>query len=146
MAKTYRSYLTGDMAKFVSRDCQPMTAACGRDIPVGTATGLGVQIPVSAPGVSRIEAVQVSLKLGHIRPGDLAVELISPAGTRSVLMNAYSLLAQDPTDVESYLLASYAFNEEPSNGIWTLRLIDVGKRDNAQPGRFQAAQLVVMGH
>ncbi|KAF7963097.1 hypothetical protein AWV80_13765 [Cupriavidus sp. UYMU48A] len=83
MAKTYRSYLTGDMAKFVSRDCQPMTAACGRDIPVGTATGLGVQIPVSAPGVSRIEAVQVSLKLGHIRPGDLAVELISPAGTRS---------------------------------------------------------------
>ncbi|GMG90538.1 serine protease [Cupriavidus sp. TKC] len=153
MAKTYTSYLTGPMAsnnpsepQVVSPDCVQTSAACGRDIPIGSAAGLGVRIPISTPALGRIEAVQILLKLGGVSPGDLAVELTSPSGTRSVLMNAYSVFTQDATDLSSYLLASYAFNEEPGNGTWILRLIDVGERANPDAGRFQAVMLTVMGH
>lgn len=151
MARSYTGYLTGNMkssgkvAVFGS-GCDSANPACGDEIPVGEAEGLEVPIAVAATSVSKIEAVQLSLTLDDVSPGDLAVELISPSGTRSVLMTAYSMLTQDTGDVAAWFMASYAFNEEPAQGSWTLRLIDVAERDAPAAGRFQAARLEILGH
>jgi subtilisin family serine protease len=153
MAKAYSSYLTGPMrtngpVTTFAQGCAPPTPAdgCGTDIPVGTASGLDIPLSVEGSVVSKIEAVQVTLELGAESMGDVAVEIISPAGTRSVLMTAYSTLTTTPADVSDFFLASYGFNDEPGNGTWTLRLIDVGERSDPEPGKFKAAQIQILGH
>ena len=64
---------------------------------------------------------------GQGRLGDLGVELISPSGTRSVLMAAHNVF-QVSAQADGLLLASNAFNEEPAQGAWTLRVVDVNGR------------------
>lgn len=83
-----------------------------------------------------IEAVQIELTADHLRLPDLAVELISPAGTKSVLMTPYNGLVyqgvMDKTDPEDLItgfdatpMLSNAFYGESSKGEWTIKLIDV---------------------
>jgi len=83
-----------------------------------------------------IEAVQIELSADHLRLPDLAVELISPAGTRSVLMTPYNGMVyqgvmdpKDPADLvtgyDATPMLSNAFYGESSKGQWTLKVIDV---------------------
>lgn len=83
-----------------------------------------------------IEAVQIELTADHLRLPDLAVELISPAGTKSVLMTPYNGLVyqgvmdkNDPDDLvkgyDATPMLSNAFYGESSKGEWTIKLIDV---------------------
>ena len=83
-----------------------------------------------------IEAVQIELTADHLRLPDLAVELISPAGTKSVLMTPYNGLVyqgvMDTTDPDDTVtgydetpMLSNAFYGESSKGEWTIKLIDV---------------------
>ncbi len=83
-----------------------------------------------------IEAVQIEVTADHLRLPDLSVELISPAGTRSVLMTPYNGMVyqgvMDPTDPSDFVpgfentpMLSNAFYGESSKGEWTLKVIDV---------------------
>ena len=112
-------------------------------------TGLQLTVPLEDPsGASSslrldaartIEAVQVRVGIeGQGRLGDLGVELISPSGTRSVLMTAHNVF-QTSTQVDGLLLASNAFNEEPAQGVWTLRVVDV----NGRQARDASAQAIL---
>ncbi len=65
--------------------------------------------------------------------GDLGIELVSPSGTRSVLMNAHNVFQKSETVVNLPLMSN-AFNDEPAKGAWTLRVVDV----NGRAGRRQA--------
>lgn len=87
-----------------------------------------------------IEAVQIELTADHLRLPDLAVELISPAGTKSVLMTPYNGLVyqgvMDKTNPEDLVtgfdatpMLSNAFYGESSKGEWTIKLIDVNSGD-----------------
>jgi subtilisin family serine protease len=69
-----------------------------------------------------IEAVQVKLNLTHPKLGDVGVELTSPGGTRSVLLNVLNGYAASGT--VDLLLAGNAFYGEPANGAWTLKVVD----------------------
>jgi len=127
--------------------CQTQeTPDCGTEIPVGTASGLEIPIDNTDSSISTIEAVQLTLFLGAANMRDLAIELISPGGTRSVLLNAYSELINSGSDVRNFFLGSYAFNGEPGQGTWKLRLIDVGERQSPTPAKFQGAQIQILGH
>ena len=112
-------------------------------------TGLPLTVPLEDPsGASSslrldaartIEAVQVRVGIeGQGRLGDLGVELISPSGTRSVLMTAHNVF-QTSTQVDGLLLASNAFNEEPAQGVWMLRVVDV----NGRQARDASAQAIL---
>ncbi|MGT0250576.1 S8 family serine peptidase [Burkholderia pyrrocinia] len=148
MARGYTTYLTGEMqpvkADAMASGCNEDFAACGDNIPVGTISGLEIPLQVS-DDLSTIEAVQLTFSLGQARMSDMAVELISPSKTRSVLLSAFSGLDNKPGDAINLTLASNAFNGESAKGTWTLKLIDV-----AQPGapaaKFKLATLNVMGH
>lgn len=77
-----------------------------------------------------VEAVQIRLNVDHLRLTDLAVELISPAGTRSVLLSPHNnLVAQSlyPDEIpgfEDTQMMSNAFYGENAKGDWTLKITD----------------------
>ncbi|MBB1269043.1 S8 family serine peptidase [Shewanella sp. SR44-3] len=87
-----------------------------------------------------VEAVQIELTANHLRLPDLAVELISPAGTKSVIMTPYNGMvyqgvmdATDPNDLvtgyDETPMLSNAFYGESTKGEWTLKVIDVNSGD-----------------
>jgi hypothetical protein len=118
-----------------------------------------------------VESVQVKLTLEHSRLPDLAIELISPSGTRSVLQTPRNgLVGQslDPTvtGYENQLLLSNQFYGENAKGEWTLRAIDtngdevfsfiayfnssaiydVPMANNAKPGVIKNWSMRIFGH
>ncbi|WP_045461747.1 S8 family peptidase [Vibrio hyugaensis] len=118
-----------------------------------------------------VESVQVKLTLEHSRLPDLAIELISPSGTRSVLQTPRNgLVGQslDPTvaGYENQLMLSNQFYGENAKGEWTLRAIDtngdevfsfiayfnssaiydVPMANNAQPGVIKNWSMRIFGH
>ncbi|MFM0337643.1 S8 family serine peptidase [Paraburkholderia fungorum] len=147
MAKSYNTYLKGRMAS-TGEDLtyEAPQDGEGLSVPIGTATGVDIPLSYQKTRVGRIEAVQLTMSMNDASMRDLAVELISPAGTRSVLMNAYNVFSEKPTKVEMFTLASNAFNEESASGTWKLRLIDTNSRRGSQPARLKGALLRVYGH
>ncbi|CAM4138278.1 S8 family serine peptidase [Pseudoalteromonas byunsanensis] len=75
-----------------------------------------------------IEAVQLKLNLDHERLRDVAIELTSPSGTRSVVMSARTgfLDGTDGGYTDSVML-SHHFYGEKSQGNWTIKVIDTDK-------------------
>ncbi|GLS28065.1 S8 family serine peptidase [Marinibactrum halimedae] len=86
-----------------------------------------------------VEAVQVKLSIRHERDTDLAVELISPKGTSSMVVTPRSMLVLDQgqkvspeieegldtqVDFNDTVLLSNAFYGEPSKGKWKLKVTD----------------------
>lgn len=75
---------------------------------------------------------------------DLAIEVISPAGTRSVLLSSkqalvYPALSPDFSENPGYILKdavflSNAFYGESAKGTWTLRVLDANGGDYASSG------------
>lgn len=83
-----------------------------------------------------IEGVQIELNIDHKRLPDLAIELISPSGTHSMVMTPYNGFTfqgvanqKDPDEiVTGYVdtpMLSNAFYGEESAGDWTLKVTDV---------------------
>ncbi len=73
----------------------------------------------------RCDTVQIRLKTTHKIPGNLRVALVSPSGTRSIVLPALTLLMPAPDGFVIDLLASNAFLDEASKGIWKLQVMDV---------------------
>ncbi|MFC7420814.1 S8 family serine peptidase [Iodobacter arcticus] len=73
---------------------------------------------------STVEAVQVRLNIDHERAKDLSVELISPSGTRSVILSARTGLVLESKGFTEQRLLSHHFYGEKAKGQWKLRVID----------------------
>ena len=143
MARGYTTYLTGAMLEDTASF--PANGQSGEPVePQGDATGLEIKLPASG-NVQSVEYVQVSIDMVSADLSDLAVEVISPGGTRSVLQNAYNGYENTGAPVEGWLLASNAFNGESALGTWTIRFIDVDTRGGA-PMQFAGVTLNVLGH
>lgn len=76
-----------------------------------------------------IEAVQLQLDIVHERPLDLAIELISPAGTRSVLLSPRSGLVGGDGEFTAKRLISHNFYGENLKGEWQLIVRDTSSGD-----------------
>ncbi|MEL4277678.1 S8 family serine peptidase [Shewanella xiamenensis] len=129
LAKSYAQ----DLGDYVVTEWQA-SAALTKAIPDADINGVTDTQVVADDLV--IEAVQIELTADHLRLPDLAVELISPAGTKSVLMTPYNGLVyqgvmdkNDPDDLvkgyDATPMLSNAFYGESSKGEWTIKLIDV---------------------
>lgn len=147
MAKTYSagtwSALDETDPSFVSSSSTVNLA-----IPDSNITGLSDTITVAHGTNLTIEAVQIKLNITHKRPGDIGIELTSPAGTKSILMNVNNslLLALDSSgspdwvdDHSDSIFLTNAFYGESSNGTWTLRVIDGLGTDTGSNGLDLAA-------
>jgi len=85
------------------------------------AAGITNTIAVSESEI--IEAVQIKVNIAHNHVGDVGIELVSPAGTRSVLITPYNFF-YDSDNMINMILTSNAFYGEETDGNWTARFID----------------------
>ncbi|HEY8382580.1 MAG TPA: S8 family serine peptidase [Microvirga sp.] len=69
-----------------------------------------------------LEHVDLSLTLGHRDVSQLQVEIVSPEGTRSIVLSP----GGDSRSVSdwTWTMGSEAFRGEASRGVWTVRVID----------------------
>ena len=83
-----------------------------------------------------VEAVQVTVSLDHQRLPDLLIELVSPSGTRSVLLNPNNSLVGQSLDrqqlgyvrtkgLRDMRMLSHKFYGEAAQGEWRLEVTDV---------------------
>lgn len=102
-------------------------------------TGLNIAVPdFSATGETStiafasditIEGVQITPDVVHPNAGELAIELISPRGLRSVVVPMNNAMDKIPNIQNSRFLTN-AFYQESSMGTWTMKVID-GRAGNA---------------
>ncbi|WP_299009267.1 S8 family peptidase [uncultured Shewanella sp.] len=93
-------------------------------IPDGSIYGVSDSIDFQYDWI--VEGVQIALTINHQRLPDLAIELISPSGTRSVLLTPYNgYVASTLEGFENTVMLSHAFYGEKSQGDWRLKVTDV---------------------
>lgn len=90
-------------------------------IPDFSATGATDSISVSTD--LTVEAVQIKVSVTHSDISELALELTSPSGTRSILVNGRNSLT-GIANFSSNIFVSNAFFQEHSVGNWTLKVVD----------------------
>ena len=140
MAKTYANYLPGGQLI----DSGWIDSNSGGAVPVGNPAGVTNSIVFADKRT--IEAVQIRVTIdGDGRLGDLGIELVSPSGTRSVLMSPHNVFQTSETVVDLPLMSN-AFNEEPAAGTWTLRVVDVnGRQDAGKQAILRTWSLRILG-
>ncbi len=69
-----------------------------------------------------IEAIQIQISITHARAGDLGIELVSPSGTKSIILNVNNALYTAANLSATFL--TNAFYKESSLGNWTIKVID----------------------
>ena len=100
-----------------------------KDIPNGSNSGLVTPVDVTSPG--KVESVRVVLELEHDHPKDLSVALISPSGTKSVLLSMDSGYLDISFD--RLRLSTNAFYQEEMEGEWLVEIYDLdGDESNAE--------------
>ena len=81
---------------------------------------------------ARVESATATVRVDHPFPHDLSIELISPAGTRSVLNPAFNdVLSRRSGELEWDLLSNAFYGEDPT-GDWELVVVDAASRDEGQ--------------
>ncbi len=128
------------------------------DAPSPTQSGTTVESSITIDSnVDFIEFVEINALFDHASFRDLDVELISPAGRKSILSPAEHGFPPEATAVFSHLADNYApypLSEsyrfgtarhlgENSAGQWTLRITD---RYNRYAGKLKSWELTIYGH
>ena len=111
-------------------------------IPDNAAAGVTSTIAVPpAPKNLVIEAVQIAVTATHPYTGDLGIELTSPAGTKSILLNIKN--GFNGNGLAGMVLASNAFYGENSAGSWIVKVVD---GDPLGTGTLDGWQIRIYGH
>lgn len=142
MAKSYSSYLPATGMQETVMIAGAGFASSGA-IPDNSTAGVSDTISVSSP-ITKIESVQIQLDgITHDSFGELGIELISPSGTRSVLLPARNVYQGLSYNNVSTMLASNAFYGENPNGTWTVKVVDA---KSGITGTITRASIRVYGH
>lgn len=137
MAKNYVSNL-GTLKETNSGTTWKYSGTVNASVPAASATGLSRTIAVSEN--YSIEAVQVRVAASSCI-GNLGIELTSPSGTKSILMNINSYLLDSTLNYHVFL--TNAFYGESSAGTWTMKLVGAKSGCTTTWGNWQ---LNVLGH
>ena len=91
-------------------------------IPDNSAAGVSKTIDVADD--MTIENLMVMVATDHPDTREVGIEVTSPSGTRSILLNIGSAVQTGLNATNGVLLASNAFFGEKSKGTWTLKVVD----------------------
>jgi subtilisin family serine protease len=136
-----RSYTLGQLGTFTNTGFIS-SATLNLPIPDDSATGVSNALTVPAGTVQVIEAVQIRVNVTHDFDGDLGIELISPAGTRSVLKNIDDGYADSHNLTDQVFLSNAFYGENPV-GSWTIKVVD---GDAQVTGTLTGWAIRVYGH
>ncbi|MCG7563791.1 MULTISPECIES: S8 family peptidase [unclassified Pseudoalteromonas] len=89
----------------------------------------GVSSTYQSTEVMTVDAIQVRVNIDHTSTRDLAIELISPSGTRSVIMTPRTGTILGQNGMENTQMLTHHFYGEQAQGEWTLRVIDTAAQD-----------------
>lgn len=118
-----RTFVAGSLGLFQQTPWVE-SAVGAQAIPDDSREGVTSVLAVPAdPAALVAEEVQIEVVVNHPAPGDLGFELVSPAGTRSVLMNVRNGFGPTNATTDAVMLSN-AFYGEPAVGNWTLRVVD----------------------
>ena len=136
-----KSYTAGSLGTFRTGTWQG-SGTINAAIPDNNATGVS-NVKASSGGDIIIEAVQVKINVSHINSGVLAVELTSPAGTKSMLLNPLNAFGTSD-NITDFVMLSNAFYGENQDGNWTIKVIDAHSTSDA--GTLVNWSFRVFGH
>ena len=129
MASQYNADSLGTLVAtewYVSDTSQDMASM----IPDKSSDGLTKTMAISGlPSNADMEAVVLAISMTHRSLQDIAVHLISPAGTESILNPAMNSAFSFTSELEAWQILSNAFYGENPNGEWTLKVYDVVGKD-----------------
>lgn len=111
------------------------------DIPNATT----ITLPVTITGALACERVELTLDISHDHPYQLAITLISPAGTRSTVFaqrGPAGWSGDSRDEMPTWTFVSNAFFGEAAAGDWQLEIAD---REFFVDGRLNAATLAIHG-
>jgi len=91
-------------------------------IPDGSATGVSQALTIASATNIRVETVEVTVSVTHANRGQLRFEVISPAGTRTVL--GVPREGDTAANLASWVFSSPRHWGESANGTWTVRVLD----------------------
>ncbi|WP_413584729.1 S8 family serine peptidase [Bdellovibrio sp. HCB274] len=95
-------------------------------VPANSAAGETSTVTISAADQNvKIESVQIRLEVTTTDISDLAIELTSPSGMRSIVVNMHNSLKELDNYTNEVFLTN-AFYQERSTGLWTLKVISGG--------------------
>lgn len=117
MAKTYQTLLPALQDKSYGGVLNPVLA-----IPDNDADGVETTLVV-ADNLT-IENFFLLIAVGHPNTGETGIEIISPQGTKSILLNVRSGLKAGLDASGGVIMASNAFYGEKSQGVWKLKVLD----------------------
>jgi subtilisin-like proprotein convertase family protein len=118
-----QSLVPGSLGTYANSGWLPSAAL---NLPIPDASALGASSTLVVPATPRnllVESVQIEVTAQHPSPSDLGIELVSPQGTRSVLLTVRNGFAAG-SGVFQMVLASNAFYGESAAGTWTLKVVD----------------------
>lgn len=126
MAQNY-TFPLGEMidAKDTNGDWLYQSGPLSVAIPDNSATGVTSSITVGSNFV--VESVQISVSILHDFSTDLGIEITSPSGTVSTVMNINSGILTGNMINTQFL--SNAFYGETTNGNWTIKIVDGAAND-----------------
>ncbi len=120
-AVTYaRTYTAGALGTFVVGEWIASGASLGLPIPDDSTTGASSTLHVASD--LTIEAIQIEVTITHPAPGNLGIELTSPSGSMSILLNIRN--GFDPATGLLMVAESNLFYGEPAAGDWTVKVVD----------------------
>ena len=118
MARTYKA---GSLP-FIQNKTFDSGVTTALAIPDNKASGVARTIEVSED--LTIENIFVQLSITHPDTSEVGIELTSPSGTRSILLNIRSSIKEGLNKAVGVILGSNAFYGEKTKGTWTLKVLD----------------------
>lgn len=117
------TYNPGSLGEFQILDWQENSTSSS--IPDFDYKGTSSSILLTGVDNFTIEEVEIQVNITHSYIGDLGIELISPSGTKSILLNAGSRFQNDNDLVNTRLLSNAFYGVTHINGTWTVKVVDV---------------------
>ncbi len=115
--------------------------ALAAPLPIPDATADGATTTLSVSDNLTIENLSVTVATDHPQTGEIAIELTSPSGTKSILLNLRSSVKSGLGG--GAVFGSNAFYGEKSQGTWTLKVVD-GVSGNT--GSLKHFALAILGY
>jgi subtilisin-like proprotein convertase family protein len=113
------------------------------DLAIPDYSSTGVSDTINVTGNLIIENIQLVVDVNHLSSGDLGVELTSPSGTKTILLNINnSLLLGNDSNLSNIVLMTNALYAESSTGNWTIKVID---GHNGVSGRLKSWRIKIYG-
>ncbi|WP_158996709.1 S8 family serine peptidase [Pigmentibacter ruber] len=138
-----KSYTLGSLGNFIETGFLSPTIPFPISVPLGL-NGTDQQIKINVANYLTIESVTLSVSGTSDYLADIAIEVYSPSGTKSIVWNAGNSATSSSAKFLNTRMASNAFYGENSHGTWVVKIICLGTK--AKNAKFTDVKLKISGH